>query len=402
MLFFGVEKWTIFIDFILIAGMSLLFLLVLFLLKSKTGFSKKLLSVFFINSIFFLMYYYAYLHKLRFLGGIAIIFGSGAGLLLGPFLLFYIRSLIEPAAKIVKPLLTHLIPFYIYWFAISLPVALSLVFGLFKGYHNEYVQVADYINLIENIYFICYIGISFKILQKIRKAREQTYSFVESSNLQWISYLIIGLFCVVIIDSLFSVYELIFPRISWNIGTLIAITLILLYCMLGYKGMFQSQILLPNFLIEEQTTSNLKSTEDPKIEAESSIKPVRQLDVFTSQEIEGFKSKLNEVLLNKKPYLDESLSLSQLAEELEISDKKLSELLNQHLNTNFYNFINEYRVAEVKEKLTKKANEKYTLLSIAYDCGFQSKTSFNRVFKQKTGMSPSKFRQLQVRGDYSE
>jgi len=391
-----------FVDFILIAGMSLLFLLVVFLLKSNTGFSKKLLSVFFINSIFFLLYYYAYLHKSRPLGGLAILFGSGSGFLLGPFLLFYIRSLIQPANKAIKPLLVHLTPFYIYWVAISLPVALSMVFGLFRGYHNEYVQIADYINLIENTYFLAYIWTSFQLVESIRKAREQTYSFVESSNLKWISYLIIGLFCIVIVDSFFSVYELIFPRIPWNIGTLIAVALILLYCVLGYKGMFQSQILLPNFLLEEQTTGNQKPIKSSKVEAESSMKPVRQLDVFTPQEIEGFKRKLNQVLITKKPYLDESLSLSQLAEKLEITDKKLSELLNQHLNTNFYNFINEYRVAEVKEKLIKKDNEKHTLLSIAYDCGFQSKTSFNRVFKQKTGVSPSKFRQLQEKDNYSE
>ncbi|WP_158548329.1 AraC family transcriptional regulator [Marixanthomonas ophiurae] len=384
-----------FVDFILIAGMSLLFLLVVFLLKSNTGFSKKLLSVFFINSIFFLLYYYAYLHTSRPLGGIAVLFGSGSGFLLGPFLLFYIRSLIQPLNKVIKPLLVHLIPFYMYWIAISLPVALSMVFGLFKAYHTQYVQIADYINLVENAYFLGYIWMSFQLVESIRKAREQTYSFVESSNLKWISYLIIGLFCIVVVDSFFSVYELIFPRIPWNIGTLIAVALILLYCVLGYKGMFQSQILLPHFLLEEQASSNQKPLKNPKVKAESSIKPVRQLDVFTPREIEGLKNKLNELLITKKPYLDESLSLSQLAEELDITDKKLSELLNQHLHTNFYNFINDYRVKEVKEKLIKEGNEKYTLLSIAFDCGFQSKTSFNRVFKQKTGMSPSKFRQLQ-------
>ncbi|WP_339700528.1 helix-turn-helix domain-containing protein [uncultured Marixanthomonas sp.] len=394
MLFFGVENWAMFVDFILIAGMSLLFLLVVFLLKSNTGFSKKLLSIFFINSIFFLLYYYAYLHKSRSLGGIAVLLGSGTGFLLGPFLLFYIRSLIQPANKVIKQLLLHLTPFFVYWIAISLPVALSMVFGLFSAYHKQYVLVADYINLIENAYFLGYIWIAFQGVQTIRKAREQTYSFIESSNLTWISYLIIGLFGIVIIDSLFSVYELIFPRIPWNIGTLIAVALILLYCVLGYKGMFQSQILLPNFLLEEAVVVAPTTTSAQKEEVDATVKPVRQLDVFTATEIEGLKKKLHAILVTQKPHLNEALSLSQLAAELDITDKKLSELLNQHLHTNFYNFINDYRVKEVKEKLTEAGNEKYTLLSVAYDCGFQSKTSFNRVFKQKTGMSPSKYRQL--------
>jgi len=389
MLFFNMQNWVMIVDFILIAGMSLLFLLVVFLLKSNTGLSKKLLSVFFINSIFFLLYYYAYLHKSRPLGGIAIAFGSGSGFLLGPFLLFYIRSLIEPAEKIIKPLLLHLTVFFIYWVTISLPASLSMSAGLFKEYHAQYVQIADYINLVENTYFLVYIVLSYYLVKSIRNAREQTYSFIEGSNLLWISYLIIGLLIIVVVDSLFSVYELIFPMIPWNIGTVIAFALIVLYCFLGYNGMFQAHILLPQFLAEENPAPVSKTITEKKQKKERSVK---QLDSFTDEEIAVLKIKLNELLVNKKPYLNDTLSLSEMADDLAITDKKLSELLNQHLSTNFYNFINKYRVAEVKEKLAQAEYRKYTLLSIAYDCGFQSKTSFNRVFKQKTGMSPSKYR----------
>ncbi len=339
-----------------------------------------------------MLYYYAYLHKSRPLGGIAILLGSGPGFLLGPFLLFYIRSLIRPSKDILKPLSLHLIPFYIYWLTVSVPVALSMTFGLLSSYHDFYVQIADYINLFENAFFLLYIWVSFQLIKTIQKTRKQLYSFIESSNLSWLSYLVIGLLLIVALDSLFSIYELLFPRIPWNIGTVIAFAMILLYCILGYKGLFQSQILLPNFLLEEKITNQPIATQERE---QVNNKPTRQLDVFTSEEIEELKVKLDEVLITKKPYLNEALSLSDLAEELEITDKKLSELLNQHLNNNFYNFINTYRVNEVKEKLTDKTNRKYTLLSIAYDCGFQSKTSFNRVFKQKTGMSPSKYRQLQ-------
>jgi len=205
----------------------------------------------------------------------------------------------------------------------------------------------------------------------------------------WISYLIIGLSIIVLVDSLFSVYELIFPMIPWNIGTVIAFALILLYCILGYKGMFQAHILLPQFLSGEKHLADLKTPAENLPENE---RPVKQLDSFTEEEIETLKLRLEELLVTKKPYLNETLSLSEMADDLGITDKKLSELLNQHLNTNFYNFINKYRVEEVKEKLAKEEDKKYTLLSIAFDCGFQSKTSFNRVFKQKTGMSPSKYR----------
>ena len=395
MLFFGVEKWTMFVDFILIAGMSLLFLLVLFLLKSNSGSSKKLLSIFFLNAIFFLLYYYAYLHRSRILGGVALFFGSGSGFLLGPILLFYVRSLVQSSKNFTKPLLLHLSPYFFYLSLLSAPIALSMTLGVFQDYHSNYVAVADYINLIENAYFATYIFISLKLVRRIQRARRQTYSFVESSNLDWIYYLIIGLFTIVILDSIFSIYELIFPRIEWNIGTIIAVCIIVLYGILGYKGMFQSKILLPNFLLEEPSNQDSNNMNSNVSIDKNSPKLTRQLDVFSEEEIAALKLKLDEILNEKKPYLNESLSLSELAKELGITDKKLSELLNQHLQTNFYNFINTYRVSEVKKKLIEDTDKKYTLLSIAYECGFQSKTSFNRVFKQKTGMSPSKFRQLQ-------
>ncbi len=383
------DNWTMIVDFILIAGISLLFLLVVFVLKTDSGFSRKLLVVFFASSIFFLLYYYAYLHKSRVLGGIAIGFGNGVGFLLGPVLLFYIRSLIFPKYKVLSSLLRHLIPYFIFWILISLPVALSMLFGLFSNYHRAYVKVADYLNLIENLYFLGYCIASYKLVQKIRDARKQLVSNIPKNNLLWIKTLIVGLFIIIVLDSTFSIYELIFPPISWNIGTIIAFALIVLYCTLGYKGMFQSEILLPHFLLSPQTASK-----EP-IHTVNNLpeRPVRQLDAFSDMEIERLKLNLNEILSTKKPYLNESLSLSELADELNISDKKLSELLNQHLNTNFYNLINEYRVREVKKRLADMENNKYTLLSIAYDCGFQSKTSFNRVFKQKTGMSPSRYKE---------
>ncbi|MAN60112.1 MAG: hypothetical protein CMC08_09790, partial [Flavobacteriaceae bacterium] len=157
-----------FVDFVLIAGMSLLFLLAVFLLKSNTGFPKKLLSVFFINSIFFLLYYYGYLHKSHIVGGIAILFGSGAGFLLGPFLLFYIRSLIWPRQKVLSALKLHLIPFAIYWLLVSLPIALSLGAGLLRSYHEQYVLVADYVNLLENIYFFSYTLVTLRWVARIK------------------------------------------------------------------------------------------------------------------------------------------------------------------------------------------------------------------------------------------
>ena len=252
-------------------------------------------------------------------------------------------------------------------------------------YGRNYAAIADYLNLVENVYFLVYIVITYRLAQRIRIASLENYSSLNRTDLSWFHNLLVGLFIIVVLDSIFSVYELNYAMIPWNIGTLIAFSFIVLYSYLGYKGIFQSNLLLPNFVLNE----SLKETGKEK----NSIAPINSTGI-TEEEASKLKIRLYELLDVKKLYLNDSLSLTDLAEEMDISSRKLSEFLNKNLEINFYTLINDYRVAEVQEKLKEDASKKYTLLGLAQDSGFQSKASFNRIFKNKTGMSPSQYRQM--------
>jgi AraC-like DNA-binding protein len=94
-----------------------------------------------------------------------------------------------------------------------------------------------------------------------------------------------------------------------------------------------------------------------------------------------------------KLYLVPDLTLSMLANQLTISAKSISQMLNHELNKNFHDFINEYRVEEVKKRLVDPDYRHFTILAIALDSGFNSKSSFNRVFMKITGMSPKEFKE---------
>jgi AraC-like DNA-binding protein len=379
------EKWMLIVDFILITGISFLGLIIVFLIKSRKQFFQRILIAFFVNAIFFLLYYYSYLHKLHILGAIAVLFGNGVGFLLGPLLYFQLKSLIYSKAKYIKSLYLQLIPFLLCWLCISVPLSVCMITGDFSGYGKLYFSVEPYINIIENLFFLTYIFLSFKLWIKIRALSEENYSSVKMNNLSWYRHLLTGFVIIVVLDTLCTVYELFFPMIPWNIGTLVAFSFVLMYLYLGYKGMFQSQILLPDFLLQEKIASSI-ANQDKSQQAKG------QLEYYTQEEIEELKIRLYDLLKTQKLYLNDTLSLTELSEEMKISNKKLSELLNRHVNTSFYNLINEYRVNEVIERMKIEDSEKYTLLGIAYESGFQSKASFNRIFKQKTGVSPSKFK----------
>ena len=395
------ESWEMFIDFFLIAGMSFLGLVVFFLIKSKSDFSKKLLIAIFANAFFFLLYYYGYLHRSRIIGAIAILFGHGVGYLLGPMILYLLKSLVFPKHTIIKPLLKNLIPFFAVFVFINIPLALAMSMPVLKQFHKFYEQIEPALNLIENIYFVVYLVLTYQFLKRLNKIFKDNYSTLHKNNLDWYKYLIIGFVIIVVSDSLCTIYELFFAMIPWNIGTLIAFALLAIYLLLGYKGLFQSRILMPDFLLDKIEGQNIEAPVEDRSELRIAepdngniqVKAsTRQLDSFTQQEIANLSEKLTYLLQTEKVYLNEELSLTELSDRMAISNKKLSELLNQHLNTTFYNLINDYRINEVKRRLNAGDAEKFTVASIAFDSGFQSKASFYRIFKQKEGISPSDYR----------
>ena len=99
----------------------------------------------------------------------------------------------------------------------------------------------------------------------------------------------------------------------------------------------------------------------------------------------------------EKIYLNENLSLREFALHLKADPNLISFILNNHLDNNFYDFVNRYRIEEVKTKLNDPAYKHLTLLGIALESGFNSKTTFNRVFKQITGITPTEFQKARTK-----
>ena len=112
---------------------------------------------------------------------------------------------------------------------------------------------------------------------------------------------------------------------------------------------------------------------------------------FSIIEAEKYEKRLSALMETKRFYLNPSLKVNILAEHMEISEKQLSGLLNQHMGKSFNDYINEYRVQAAKQKLTDGTCSKFTIASIGLDCGFNSLATFQRCFKQFTGLTPSQF-----------
>lgn len=109
-----------------------------------------------------------------------------------------------------------------------------------------------------------------------------------------------------------------------------------------------------------------------------------------SLDVDSIVHKMEIKMKRDKLFSDEEISLSSFAQELQISPHQLSQILNERVNKNFYQYINEYRIDEAKKILVERADD--TILSIAYSVGFNSKSAFNKSFKQFTGLTPLEYR----------
>ena len=141
---------------------------------------------------------------------------------------------------------------------------------------------------------------------------------------------------------------------------------------------FQS---LSQYLIEKRARHS-ETIEGPKKYASSNL---------SLREAESINTQLIAYMEEYEPYLDNQLSLRQLADQLNVNTNYLSQVINEKHEKNFFEFINSYRVNALKQKMENPKNRQFTLLSLAYECGFNSKTTFNTTFKKLTGLTPSQY-----------
>jgi AraC-like DNA-binding protein len=113
--------------------------------------------------------------------------------------------------------------------------------------------------------------------------------------------------------------------------------------------------------------------------------------VLQAGDLKRYQSKIEKYMDEQKPYLDPELTIEKLSEQMRIKKLLLSQTLNKGFNKNFFTFIKEYRIHHVETELKNKVNEERTIMDIAYMSGFNSKTGFNRAFKEVVGKTPTEY-----------
>ncbi len=293
----------------------------------------------------------------------------------------YVYTLTDNKPKFNKKLLYHLVPFvlanlYLLFFIyIKSPEERRIFF-----YDTTFLTRPVLFHLIQIIMLIIYPVYIIWIYNLLRKHIENIknkFSCKEKIDLHWINYLLLSVSVLWIVISLIKLFSGYYDHLYYN-NTLLTVYYfeIIIIIIIGYFGFNQGVIFLNLSEPELQTTNNIQKYKSTGLSSENA---------------KLLTPKVSEYMKSEKPYLDSELTLIKLAGLLNIPYHHLSQVINEQLGKNFFEFVNEYRVEEVKQRITKNKDRKFTLLSIAYDSGFNSKSSFNSVFKKITKITPKEY-----------
>lgn len=300
-------------------------------------------------------------------------------LLNGPMLYLYIRELIKKENSPQIMHWPHFIPFaFFYLILFNNPIPLQPGGpGQDTGQVNFILKQFGLINV---AVFLIYGILSLLLLFRHSKELKEIFAYKNRKNtLVWIAFL-------PVIFIVFVTIIIIVENSSWGKQVEILnlhLSLFLFFTLyLVFFGLQQQRIypVGKQRIIEDEQKNDNTSEQQKKSHSEAEIQELYLIE------------KIKETMSTTKLYQNASLSVFDLADSMNLSRHKISSLLNDKLSMNFFQFVNQYRLEEVSQRLKKDSENKYNILELAYESGFNSKSSFNSLFKKEYGLTPSQYK----------
>jgi len=360
----------------IVGAVQALFFSILLVLKKQRQRADFFLSAFFLIIMLSLLFACSSTFKAYYTFPLMMPIVALVPLLYGPLLYFYVKELcVEKREK--SGYYKHLIPIILFYLIMA-PLFSNRIL-LLKSFTDRFVDLPLYVNFGISILYLSAPVYFIIILQCVRRYRN--LSRIRSSehsriNFFWLIHLVRG---AIFLWSL-EIGRIIYVNYLAQTNPVILNHAVKTGYVIFIFGMGIYGLRQRNIFVEE---------DDSKQKMRSSSGKTRKLP--SNNESKLLEMRLLTYLDTEKPYLNPNLKLLDVAIALDIQPHVLSCIINENLNKNFLNLINGYRVEEAKNMLIINRYASQTILSIAYDCGFNSKTSFNRIFKEHTGLCPSMF-----------
>ncbi len=281
--------------------------------------------------------------------------------LYGPLLYFYSKFITFSEFKLKVIHFLHFLPFVI---------VLTMIWFTDESVNQSKLYIFYTIQILTYI-FICFVEI-----HRYKKIIKDNYSRLEWLNLGWLQWTLIMFTLIVFVDVIqFGTFHFNFEThyLELTVYILVLTTINLLY----FKGFSASRTSLGFNKDDLALSSSMTS---------------RKRRLSSHDENKGMTDRLELHLISSESFKNPNLTIGLLAEEIGISKRTISELINDHYDQNFVDFINTYRINCAKKRLKNPIDPNETILEVMYDVGFNSKSSFNSAFKKKTGSTPTEFK----------
>lgn len=342
---------------------------VFFLFRKPRHISNEILSGwFFTITLFFLglllpkgLTYYIKIGFVPFLG------------LSGPIFYFYVKSMVEPHFAFKKKDVFHLLPFLLLSIVrvIVLPESVTTNLYVQEGYQFIFLFIIILIGSATLIYWLATFRL---VLQHQKNVLDFFSNRPEEKSLKWV---IPFMFCVLLSNLLFFLT----PRLNVFFTSIDSSTFWLQHFNFAMMGYFLLYFGINQPVIFD-TLQQKQAEQTNEKYAKSGL---------NQQLLEKYALQIKRHFEAVKPFTNPEYNLQLLANELGISRQNLSQTINKIYQKNFYQLVNEYRVEEFKKLSIDSQNAHLTLFGVAIEAGFNSKSSFNRIFKEVTGQTPSQY-----------
>jgi AraC-like DNA-binding protein len=363
---------------LILFGLGQTMFIILILLQKKFR-QPQNLFLFCMFIILFILFYYSYLQNEMRISNEW--FGVVKPILLLPPVLgfFYTQAVISGKFASKKAYYYHFLPSFIF----SLLFIPILVYNIstefvqfnFNKYNNYYVLIASELIVLSFLFYPIWI---IRLLRQFYTIRGNDFIFqllkINETKVRFINLLV----ALSLIQSIIFFFDVNSVFLFGNPTRLPELLTIVFLFLISY--VFTVLFLLNPKIIRSAALSSLPGTKSKS--SKSHIPNNQELNLLNI---------LNFYMEKEKPYLDNNLNMSTLSEKIGIQGYLISEIINSILNQNFFDYINNYRIEEFKCLVQDPKNKNYKLLSLAYDAGFNSKSTFYKAFKKFSGQTPSEY-----------
>ena len=304
-------------------------------------------------------------------------------LLIGPVVYFYSKSQLNRSYKFSKKDYIHFIPAILYMiYSLVVFVTDKLILDEYYFYANKRDKdLANWYQIAGLVSMVFYLILILRYYSNYKKLLFDTVSYADSILFKWIRNFMIAFLGILLLRVVFFFTNPEWGEFGSQFWHYIAFSFVFYYIAItGYSSVIK-QIALEN---EKLKVVNV-------FEEDTSVNEELAKQQESEKVYEEWKYKLSQLMEEQRLFENPRLTLSDVANELNITTKVVSTTVNSGFNMNFNDFINHHRIEAVKIKLDQGEHNTTTLLGIALDCGFNSKATFNRAFKKSTSLSPKDY-----------